>query len=423
MWTLFHLEIAALLFFVVVCWTSTALIFPRAHRLDSPSIRLNVVLKMTATATSAGAPSSSPSSFRVLNGIQDLADDYDVYLLDMWGCLHDGLQPYDGVLETLQKLKHDRTGKDLVILSNSSKRRDSSVKMLAKLGFDPADFSQIVTSGEVAHQLLLGLASVGGLGGDSSASSWIPSNVPQALRDLANRPTRRVYCFGSGDGDEEYLNSAGWTLADSIDHADLIVARGTFTLLDASSMVDKTRDGEDVYFQAYTEILGKATQRRIPMIVCNPDKVRPDADKSPMPGTIGTTYNDLLTKSDSSANTPESASSLVYSIGKPFPSVYEIALRGCQDKSRACMVGDALESDVTGANLAGIDSIWVVEDGIHNQAVVEASHGIGSDDKSLSSPLERGSAAVLQEFNQRSDATYAQGRQVQPTIVLPHFKW
>lgn len=66
----------------------------------------------------------------------------------MWGVMHDGSKPYEGVLETIQKLKEK--GKDMVILSNSSKRTDSSVKSLKKLGFDPSDFSQIITSGEVS---------------------------------------------------------------------------------------------------------------------------------------------------------------------------------------------------------------------------------------------------------------------------------
>jgi ribonucleotide monophosphatase NagD (HAD superfamily) len=55
---------------------------------------------------------------------------HDTFLLDMWGVMHDGTQPYDGVLETVQELK--RLGKRLIILSNSSKRRDDSEKMLRK---------------------------------------------------------------------------------------------------------------------------------------------------------------------------------------------------------------------------------------------------------------------------------------------------
>jgi ribonucleotide monophosphatase NagD (HAD superfamily) len=441
---------------------------------DRKLSRSNVVhqtITMMTTTTSTSTTSSPVKSFRVVEGIEDIVADYDVYLLDMWGCMHDGIQPYDGVLETIQKMKkyndadnnNNNNSKkiELIILSNSSKRQDSSIKMLQKLGFDPTDFAQIITSGEVAHHLLLAMASgcivdEGDNDDDTttlpSSSSWIPSDIPQPFKDLAIKKKQKepsslsvpktAFCFGSGDDDEEYLNTAGWILADSIDTADLIVARGTFTVMDATKTVHKNIDGEDSYYQTYTDTLQRATQLRIPMIVCNPDKIRPDADKSPMPGTIGMMYEDLLRKScyDNNNDTivHDDPSSLVYSIGKPFPSVYEIALRDCRENNqlksqrRACMVGDAIETDVTGANLAGIDSIWVVMDGIHNQAVIDEATSVeaqsdgdieSDNETTLLSRLQKGGVAVLQQFNQRSDETYAKGRQVQPTIVLPHFRW
>lgn len=44
--------------------------------------------------------------------------------------MHDGVKAYEGVLETVSELK--AAGKKLIILSNSSKRRDNSEKMLKK---------------------------------------------------------------------------------------------------------------------------------------------------------------------------------------------------------------------------------------------------------------------------------------------------
>jgi phosphoglycolate phosphatase-like HAD superfamily hydrolase len=82
-------------------------------------------------------------------GIEQVAKDYDIFLLDMWGVMHDGSRPYEGVIDTVKKLKE--AGKEMIILSNSSKRQEKSLKMLAKLGFDPInDFSQVITSGDVS---------------------------------------------------------------------------------------------------------------------------------------------------------------------------------------------------------------------------------------------------------------------------------
>ena len=72
--------------------------------------------------------------------------------------MHDGTTTYQGVIEVVQKLRQH--GKTLIILSNSSKRQDNSIKMLTKLGFDNATtdlFAQIITSGEVTHYLLSGI--------------------------------------------------------------------------------------------------------------------------------------------------------------------------------------------------------------------------------------------------------------------------
>jgi hypothetical protein len=60
---------------------------------------------------------------------------YDSYIIDQWGVLHDGKTPYPGVVACLSELK--AAGKQLILLSNSSKRRASSFKGLQKVGIDP----------------------------------------------------------------------------------------------------------------------------------------------------------------------------------------------------------------------------------------------------------------------------------------------
>ncbi len=44
--------------------------------------------------------------------------------------MHNGKEPYDGVIQAIQGLK--KAGKKVIILSNSSKRRDNSEDMLIK---------------------------------------------------------------------------------------------------------------------------------------------------------------------------------------------------------------------------------------------------------------------------------------------------
>jgi ribonucleotide monophosphatase NagD (HAD superfamily) len=226
------------------------------------------------------------------------------------------------------------------------------------------------------------------------------------ISTLVERNQRKVFVFGSGDNDESYCTSAGWELS-SVEEADLIVARGTFTINDGKTVVSKT-DNEDDYWKVMEAAMTIASQKKVPMLVTNPDKVRPDASRNPMPGSIGDTYERFLWCSHcppTGEMTEEDARTYVKRIGKPFQEVYDIALNG-SDASKAIMIGDALETDVTGGNAVGCSTLWVVKNGIHNAEVEE-----------------RGEEVVIDGFNSNSYATYAYGKQIRPSYVADYFQW
>ena len=346
--------------------------------------------------------------------------------------MHDGTIPYPGVLDVIQKLR--QANKELIILSNSSKRKDNSIKVLTKLGFNPLqDFTKIITSGEVSYQLLRQVSkastSESSATADGSDDDDIDSDLtPQPWSVLADTVNNNVFCLGSGDDDEEYIQSCGWKLS-TIDEASLIVARGTFAISDGSQTTHKKHDGENAYETRLQESLELAANRQLPMIVCNPDKIRPDSDRSPMPGQIGDAYERELQKLQPEDSSIEErklvAENLVKRIGKPFSDVYEIALRGKSTTTttvRACMIGDALETDVTGGTLQNIDTVWVINDGIHNVAVEERLEKIGDESDADDSRFSKACSGVVDEFNQQTE-TYAKGRQLRPTMIVPHFRW
>jgi HAD superfamily hydrolase (TIGR01450 family) len=341
-----------------------------------------------------------------IRGLSDIVDDYDTFLLDMWGVLHDGSQPYDGVLTAIRQLKGHPKSKRLIILSNSSKRAKHSVRMLVKLGFDPDDFESIVTSGEVAHELLLSRTHA-----HNSLDHDIPVTATQSTEEDA------VFILGSGDADVDYCRDSGWSLAPSIDQASLLVARGTFTIphpdqqpQQTSIIIDKRIDGEAVYQQVLQDCLQSAARRKIPMLVCNPDKLRPTntMDMPPMPGALGDLYEDIL-------GGGSDAQALVERVGKPFANVYDVAL-GDNDtmdrRSRVIMIGDALETDVLGGLTAGIATLWVVSTGIHGPAL-----------RASGQSLEDGAASILASFNERKETTYARGQTICPTYFTSTFTW
>ena len=110
------------------------------------------------------------------------------------------------------------------------------------------------------------------------------------LDTLIQQNQRMVFVFGSGDDDALCCSSAGWTLS-SIEDADLILARGTFTIDNGSGTIISKKENEALYWKTVEQSMTIASQRKLPMLISNPDKNRPDpGNKTPMPGTLGDTY-------------------------------------------------------------------------------------------------------------------------------------
>jgi HAD superfamily hydrolase (TIGR01459 family) len=366
----------------------------------------------TSSTSAAAATSRNNTPMQCINGLSEIVDRYDTFILDMWGVLHDGKRPYRSVLTTLQRL-HDKN-KRLVILSNSSKRQNQSIRMLTKLGFDVSWFDHILTSGEYTH----GLLNNNELGNNNA---WL-----QRHHYLHQKP-KTCFCLGSGDGDRQYIESCTcWSMVDSVEQASLQLARGTFTIHETVFSDHHTKSdnmSSSSYMTALTQVLQIAAQRKLPMIIANPDFIRPDGDRSPMPGSIGAWYRQaLVAKWGNSTDIDD----LVYAIGKPFPIVFDAIFKELlsdddndkdivdqRRKSRVCMVGDALETDILGGQRSGIDTVWVTADGIHEcnsttaeQVLNDWDHGIEHDNDN--SPQFR--------YSQR-------GEMCRPTYQLNHFQW
>jgi HAD superfamily hydrolase (TIGR01459 family) len=81
-----------------------------------------------------------------------LAGRYDVLLVDLWGTIHDGVRPYDGALEALQRLQE--AGTRVVFLSNVPRRNGFIVGMLASMGIARTLYHAAVAAGESAWQAL-----------------------------------------------------------------------------------------------------------------------------------------------------------------------------------------------------------------------------------------------------------------------------
>ena len=87
-----------------------------------------------------------------INSIDKIINDYDNFIIDQWGVMHDGTFGYEYAFNSINIL--NRNNKNLFIISNSSKRSKTSIDRLPKLGFKKNSFLNTVTSGEMIWQLL-----------------------------------------------------------------------------------------------------------------------------------------------------------------------------------------------------------------------------------------------------------------------------
>jgi len=329
--------------------------------------------------------STGPTSTKFINHINDIVDKYDYFIIDQWGVLHNGKTPYPGVVECLKNLKSK--GKCLILLSNSSKRKSSSIKGLTKVGIDPSLFFDIVTSGELGFQQL-------------SSSKW----------------GQKLFVFGNSDDDIEYIESTKRCELSNIDHATTALARGTFSIWNGKDNEIRYTSAEELIANV-DPWLQKLAVRNVPLLVTNPDFSRP-GNNDPMPGIIGEKYK-LLGQQ-------------VEYIGKPYEEVYKECLsvinrhiietnkQGLMDgdsnnnnnndvlvSQRICCVGDSLDHDILGARRSGFDSLWTVN-GVHCSDL-----GLLSSDWEGRSVLasETKTLEVINRFGQT------------PTYSIPSFHW
>ncbi|CAJ1356003.1 unnamed protein product [Effrenium voratum] len=264
-----------------------------------------------------------------IDGLQDIAKDYDAFIFDLWGVVHNGRVAFPWARTTLEELKRQR--KPVLFLSNSSRRRATNRAALAKLGIGPDLYVDLITSGEVAWRILAGEAEV--------------EVAPEV------RSAKSVLTFGNGEDDVEYLEPLDLKVANA-EEADLLLARGCFSLY-----------GKEAQPASWEEIdaqLSLAAKRGVPMLVANPDVVRPDGNSSPMPGRLAQRYSAF-------------GGPAAHFVGKPYPAVFDLAhqrLReaGMPSSARVCMVGDSAWHDVRGARAAGLDVVLLCS-GVHSAAL------------------------------------------------------
>ncbi|MDO8296117.1 MAG: TIGR01459 family HAD-type hydrolase [Caulobacter sp.] len=249
-------------------------------------------------------------------GLADLANDYDVLLSDVWGVIHNGRESFPDACAALARFRAERG--PVVLISNSPRPAWDVVAQLDSLGVPREAWSAFVTSGDATRALLAG-------------------HAPGPVWTIGPERTGGLY------------EGLGLTFSDA-DAAAFVAVTGPDD--------DEVEGPED-----YRERLTGPAKRGLPMICANPDRVVQRGDKLIYcGGALADVYKEL--------------GGQVLMAGKPYAPIYDLSLAEAArllgrdvDTARVLCIGDGIHTDVQGAQLQGLDCLFVAR-GIHGEAAM-----------------------------------------------------
>ena len=85
-------------------------------------------------------------------GLKEIANSFDLFYIDIWGVLHNGIKLNQDAVNVLLEL--DKLGKEYVLLTNAPRPNYDVVNFLEKIGLDQEKSSKVYTSGQCSLNYL-----------------------------------------------------------------------------------------------------------------------------------------------------------------------------------------------------------------------------------------------------------------------------
>ena len=243
-----------------------------------------------------------------LDGLQSIADNYDLFYIDLWGVIHNGIKLHNSAIETLNELK--KKNKSFVLLTNAPRPNATVNKFLEKMGMSEDLREHVFTSGEAALKFL-----------KTSFKSKIFFHIgPPRDFDLFN----------------EFKNNKSTELNES----EYLLCTGLF-------------DDHEDDLGYYKNLLEKHITKK--MICTNPDLIVDRGNiRELCAGSVAMVFEKM-------------GGDVIY-FGKPYPEVYNQSFDNKNKKTLS--IGDNLNTDIKGANLLNYDSL-LISNGIHKKEIKE----------------------------------------------------
>ena len=241
-------------------------------------------------------------------GLSSIADDYQLFYVDLWGVVHNGVSLYQEAIKTLNEITKKK--KDYILLTNAPRPNHAVKSFLEKLGMEKKIRDHVFTSGEAALNYL--------------------------KKNLLDKTFFHVGSPRDFDLFEDFKKNK----SKNIKNCHYILCTGLF-------------DDHDEDLNYYKNLFERNLEKK--MICTNPDLIVDRGSKRELcAGSVAIVFEKM-------------GGQVVY-FGKPYPEVYNQSIDNKNKKILS--IGDNLNTDIKGANLLNFDSL-IISNGIQKNEIKE----------------------------------------------------
>ena len=248
------------------------------------------------------------NNFMSVDGLGQIADNYQAAFVDIWGVVHNGQTAFVDAVQALERFKEECG--PVVLVSNSPRPGAAIPAQFAEIGVPDTIYDAIVTSGDAI------------------------------IAELANRAPGPAFKLGPEKDDGLYKNLD--MNFSELERAKFISCTGLFN--------DDEETPDD-----YIELLEQAKELGLELVCANPDITVKKGDKLIYcGGALAVLYDKMGGK-------------VVYA-GKPYTPIYNLSQKWLDEilgyqptKDKVLVIGDNILTDIFGAQNQGYDSLFIAD--------------------------------------------------------------
>ena len=239
-------------------------------------------------------------------GLRTIAENYDIFYIDLWGVIHNGINLHKNAIKALEEIT--KMNKEYVLLTNAPRPKKSVQLFLKEMGMHEVIREKVYSSGE-------------------AALSYLKKNFVD----------KKFFHIGPPRDFDLFLDFKK-NKTEEIKESSYLLCTGLF-------------EEKSEYLDYYKELFKDHTNKK--MICTNPDLIVDRGNKRELcAGSVASVFEKMGGK--------------VVNFGKPFPEVYNQSIDN--KEKRVLSIGDNLRTDIKGANLLNFDSL-LISNGIHKDEI------------------------------------------------------